>query len=49
MPSVIQFPEDLLSNPDYAGNYMLFSAKNISGGVDTRTLKFTDADGVGAL
>ena len=46
MPSVIQFPEDLLSNPDYAGNYMLFSAKNISGGVDTRTLKFTDATGL---
>ena len=45
MPSVIQFPEDLLSNSDYAGNYMLFSAKNISGGVDTRTLKFTDAGG----
>ena len=45
MPSVIQFPEDLLSNPDYAGNYMLFSAKNISGGVDTRTLKFSDAGG----
>ena len=43
MPSVIQFPEDLLSNPDYAGNYMLFSAKNISGGVDTRSLKFSDA------
>ena len=43
MPAVIQFPEDLLSNPDYAGNYMLFSAKNVSGGVDTRTLKFTDA------
>ena len=49
MPAVIQFPEDLLSNPDYAGNYMLFSAKNISGGVDTRTLKFTDAGGIGAL
>ena len=45
MPAVIQFPEDLLSNPDYAGNYMLFSAKNISGGVDTRTLKFQDAGG----
>ena len=43
MPSVIQFPEDLLSNSDYAGNYMLFSAKNVSGGVDTRTLKFSDA------
>ena len=49
MPSVIQFPEDLLSNPDYAGNYMLFSAKNVSGGVDTRSLKFTDAGGRGAL
>ena len=49
MPSVIQFPEDLLSNPDYAGNYMLFSAKNVSGGVDTRTLKFSDAGGAGAL
>ena len=49
MPSVIQFPEDLLSNPDYAGNYMLFSAKNVSGGVDTRTLKFSDAGGPGAL
>ena len=49
MPSVIQFPEDLLSNPDYAGNYMLFSAKNVSGGVDTRTLKFTDAGGPGSL
>ena len=49
MPSVIQFPEDLMTNPDYAGNYILFSAKNISGGVDTRTLKFTDAGGVGAL
>ena len=49
MPAVIQFPEDLLSNPDYAGNYMLFSAKNISGGVDTRTLKFSDAGGAGAL
>ena len=46
MPSVIQFPEDLLSNVDYAGNYILFSAKNISGGVDTRTLKFQDAGGV---
>ena len=49
MASVIQFPEDLLSNPDYAGNYMLFSAKNVSGGVDTRTLKFSDAGGPGAL
>ena len=49
MPAVIQFPEDLLSNPDYAGNYMLFSAKNISGGVDTRTLKFSDASGPGSL
>ena len=49
MAAVIQFPEDLLSNPDYAGNYMLFSAKNISGGVDTRTLKFSDASGPGAL
>ena len=43
MPSTIQFPEDLLDNTDYAGNYMLFSAKKVSGGVDTRTLKFTDA------
>ena len=38
--SHLKFPEDLTSNPDYAGNYMMFTAMKVSGGVDTRTLKF---------
>ena len=43
--SHLKFPEDLTSNPDYAGHYMMFSAMKVSGGVDTRTLKFAAAEG----
>ena len=43
MPSTVQFPEDLLTNTDYAGNYILFTAMNVQGGVDTRTLKFSES------
>ena len=39
------FPEDLITNPTYAGNYMMFTAMKVSGGVDTRTLKFGYAEG----
>ena len=41
----LQFPEDLTWNPDYAGNHMMFTAMKVSGGVDTRTLKFAAAEG----
>ena len=41
----LQFPDDLTTNRDYAGNYILFTAMKVSGGVDTRTLKFTKAEG----
>ena len=41
-----QFPQDLITNPTYAGNYMMFSAMKVSGGVDTRTLKFALAEGI---
>ena len=40
-----QFPLDLITNPTYAGNYMMFTAMKVSGGVDTRTLKFALAEG----
>jgi len=43
MPSTVQFPEDLLTNTDYAGNYILFTAMKVQGGVDTRTLKFSES------
>ena len=43
--SHLKFPEDLTYNADYAGNYMLFTAMKVSGGVDTRTLKFDLAEG----
>ena len=43
--SHLKFPEDLTYNADYAGNYMLFTAMKVSGGVDTRTLKFALAEG----
>ena len=43
--SHLRFPEDLVWNPDYAGNYMMFTAMKVSGGVDTRTLKFAAAEG----
>ena len=43
--SHLKFPEDLTSNPDYAGNYIMFTAMKVSGGVDTRTLKFALAEG----
>ena len=43
--SHLKFPEDLTSSPDYAGNYMMFTAMKVSGGVDTRTLKFALAEG----
>jgi len=39
------FPEDLITNPTYAGNYMMFTAMKVSGGVDTRTLRFALAEG----
>ena len=39
------FPSDLITNPTYAGNYMMFTAMKVSGGVDTRTLKFALAEG----
>ena len=38
--SHLKFPEDLTSNPDYAGHYIMFTAMKVSGGVDTRTLIF---------
>jgi len=38
--SHLKFPEDLVWNPDYAGNYMMFSAMKVTGGVDKRTIKF---------
>ena len=44
-PNYLQFPDDLTTNSDYAGNYILFTAMKVSGGVDTRTLKFTMAEG----
>ena len=44
-PSHLKFPEDLTYNDDYAGNYMMFTAMKVSGGVDTRTLKFALAEG----
>ena len=40
-----QFPGDLITNSTYAGNYMMFTAMKVSGGVDTRTLKFALAEG----
>ena len=43
--SHLRFPADLTFNPDYAGNYMMFTAMKVSGGVDTRTLKFDYAVG----
>ena len=43
--SHLKFPEDLTYNADYAGHYMLFTAMKVSGGVDTRTLKFALASG----
>ena len=43
--SHLKFPEDLTDNTDYAGNYMMFTAMKVSGGVDTRTLKFALAEG----
>ena len=43
--SHLKFPEDLTTNTDYAGNYMMFTAMKVSGGVDTRTLKFALAEG----
>ena len=43
--SHLKFPEDLTYNADYAGNYMMFTAMKVSGGVDTRTLKFDYAPG----
>ena len=43
--SHLRFPEDLTWNADYAGNYMMFTAMKVSGGVDTRTLKFAAAEG----
>ena len=43
--AINQFPEDLITNPTYAGNYMMFTAMKVSGGVDTRTLKFALAEG----
>jgi len=44
-PNYLQFPDDLTTNSDYAGNYILFTAMKVSGGVDTRTLKFSPAEG----
>ena len=41
----LQFPDDLTINTDYAGNYILFTAMKVTGGVDTRTLKFSRAEG----
>jgi len=41
----LHFPTDLTTNPTYAGNYMMFTAMKVSGGVDTRTLKFALAEG----
>ena len=41
----LAFPDDLTSNTDYAGNYIMFTAMKVSGGVDTRTLKFSKAEG----
>ena len=41
----VHFPDDLTTNPTYAGNYMMFTAMKVSGGVDTRTLKFAFAEG----
>ena len=43
--SHLRFPEDLSYNTDYAGHYMMFTAMKVSGGVDTRTLKFDYAEG----
>ena len=43
--SHLKFPDDLTNNTDYAGNYMMFTAMKVSGGVDTRTLKFDYAEG----
>ena len=43
--SHLRFPADLTWNTDYAGNYMMFTAMKVSGGVDTRTLKFDYAAG----
>ena len=43
--SHLRFPEDLSYNTDYAGHYMMFTAMKVSGGVDTRTLKFALAEG----
>jgi hypothetical protein len=40
-----QFPSDLITNPTYGQNYMMFTAMKVSGGVDTRTLKFALAEG----
>ena len=41
----LAFPDDLTTNTDYAGNYIMFTAMKVSGGVDTRTLKFSRAEG----
>ena len=39
------FPMDLTTNHTYGHNYMMFTAMKVSGGVDTRTLKFSLAEG----
>ena len=44
-PNYLQFPDALTTNSDYAGTYILFTAMKVSGGVDTRTLKFSPAEG----
>ena len=43
-PAFLSFPEDLALSPQQP-NYMVFTAMTVSGGVDTRTLRFQLAEG----
>ena len=47
-PAFLSFPEDLALSPQQP-NYMVFTAMTVSGGVDTRTLKFALAEGTNSV
>ena len=47
-PAFLSFPEDLALSPQQP-NYMVFTAMTVSGGVDTRTLKFQLAEGTNSV
>ena len=47
-PAFLSFPEDLALSPQQP-NYMVFTAMTVSGGVDTRTLRFQLAEGTNSV